>query len=310
MRILDIITRKLSSHHSESPQEPKTSSSQITLTGRFHDDISNEEQGWTTEESNRRLEISTSNEAMNEFPEGGTRAWLVCAAASIILSFTFGMVNSYGVYQSYYESTYPHVSSNTLSIIGSLQSCFTLVFALPSTVAMYYVGTRPLVFVGGFIMCLSYFMLSLQNSVSQVFVIQGLMFGLGSGVAYVHATTVLFQYFDKKKALVQGIQTAVAAVAGVYWPIAARGLIDTVGYRWSNRVIGFIYIPFMLIASVLLKPRLTPPKRKPGQNFLRVNFKVLLDYKFMTINLCWMMYIMALFPGLFYIDLFCQHLMS
>ncbi|GME82838.1 unnamed protein product [Ambrosiozyma monospora] len=127
-------------------------------------------------------------------------------------------------------------------------------------------------------------------------------------MAYVHATNVLYQYFHKKKALVQGIQTACAAIAGVYWPIGVRGLIDTVGYRWSNRVIGFIYIPFMTMATILLKPRLPPPKRKPGQNFLRINFRVILNYRFMTISLCFMLFIMSLFPGLFYIDLFCKRI--
>ncbi|GMF03607.1 unnamed protein product [Ambrosiozyma monospora] len=234
MTTSDIISHKLSTPGADSQHDSNASSfPQSTLDTLDKD----KEFGLSVVDEKQPLEITTSNKDISDYPEGGTRAWLVCVAASTILSFSFGMVNSYGIYQSYYETTYPHVSSNTLSLIGSMQSCFTFIFAIPSTVVMYYVGPQPLVFVGGFIMCLSYFMLSLQNDVWELFVIQGLMFGLGSGMAYVHATNVLYQYFHKKKALVQGIQTACAAIAGVYWPIGVRGLIDTVGYRWSNRVI-------------------------------------------------------------------------
>lgn len=252
--------------------------------------------------------VTDQKAAYTDFPEGGLRAWLVVAAASMIMAMSFGMVNSFGVYQTYYEHTYPTVSSSKISVIGSIQGCFTFSLGVPSTVCMYYVGPQMMVLIGGILAILSFMFLSLQNAVWQLFVIQGIMFGLGSGTMYIHATGVLFQYFNKRKALVQGIITAGASIAGVYWPIGVRELIDKVGFAWANRIIGFLYIPMTLAAVIFLKPRLRPAKRKKGQNFLRLDFSVLKNWRLQLISMTFFIFTLSLFPGLFYVDLFCRRL--
>lgn len=238
-------------------------------------------------------------------PEGGLKAWLVVLAASSIMTMSFGMCNSYGVYQTYYEQKYINVNSNVLSIIGALQAGLTFWGALPSTIGMYYVGAQTMVWIGGLLSCLSFMFLSISNNVWQIFIIQGLMFGLGSGTMYVHSTATTFQYFNRKKALVQGIITASASLGGVYWPIAIRELIDKVGFGWANRIIGFIYIPLVLVAVVLLRPRVKPKKRLSHENFLRINFKVLINWRFIIVYLAFLIFMLSLFPGMYYIDLFC-----
>ncbi len=243
-----------------------------------------------------------------DFPEGGLRAWMVVASASMIMAMSFGMVNSFGVYQTYYEHRYPTVSSSKISIIGSIQGCFTFSLGVPSTVCMYYIGPQRMVLIGGILAVLSFMFLSLQNAVWQIFVIQGIMFGLASGAMYIHATGVLFQYFNKRKALVQGIITAGASIAGVYWPIGVRNLIDDVGFAWANRIIGFLYIPMAAFAVIFLRPRLHPPKREKGQNILRLDFSVLKNWRLQLISLTMFTFILSLFPGLFYVDLFCRRL--
>lgn len=258
----------------------------------------------------KRIEKSLSydkreHSTVDEPPEGGFKAWLVLCAASTIMAMTFGMCNSYGVYQSYYEKRYYNISSSVLSIIGALQSALTFLFALPSTIGMNYLGPQVMVGIGGILCCLSYMFLSISNSVWQVFVIQGLMFGMGSGIMYVHATGVTFQYFEKKKALAQGIITACASMGGVYWPIGVHNLIEKVGFRWANRIIGFLYLPMFIFSVIFLRPRVEPTKRKPGENMLRVKFGVLLNWKFLVVGLGWSSFMLSLFPGLFYIDLFC-----
>lgn len=238
-------------------------------------------------------------------PDGGLKAWLVVGAAASIMSMSFGMCNSYGVYQTYYEEKYQHVPSNVLSIIGALQAGLTLFMALPSTIAMIYVGPQLVVAIGGLLACLSFMFLSISKTVAEIFIIQGLMFGLGSGIMYVHATGVTFQYFNKRKALAQGVITAGASLGGVYWPIGIRNLIDKVGFGWANRIIGFIYIPMVIIAVVFLRPRVKPKPKLDNENFLRLNFTVLLNLRYLMVSVAWFLFLLALFPGFFYLDLFC-----
>lgn len=240
-----------------------------------------------------------------EFPDGGFTAWMVVAAAATIMAMSFGMCNSYGIYQSYYEHTYPNIPSNVLTIIGALQAAFTYFFAVPSTIIMSYIGPQWVVLIGGFISSLAFMFLSISNSPWQLFIIQGVMFGLGSGLMYIQATGVTIQYFNKNKALALGVITAGASLAGVYWPIGIRSMITKIGFPWANRVIGFIYIPMTLFSSFYLVPRFKPQPRKPDENFLRINFNVLKDLKFQCLNVAWFAFMLSLFPGLFFIDLFC-----
>ncbi|KAK1234406.1 hypothetical protein PQX77_002391 [Marasmius sp. AFHP31] len=43
------------------------------------------------------------NDPSDDFPDGGTRAWLVTLGTALTSFATFGFVNSWGVFQSYYE---------------------------------------------------------------------------------------------------------------------------------------------------------------------------------------------------------------
>lgn len=241
----------------------------------------------------------------NDFPEGGFRAWMVVAAASTIMAMSFGMCNSYGVYQSYYEEKYVNTPSNILGIIGALQAALTYFIALPSTILMTYLGPQVVVLIGGLMSSLGFMFLSISNATWQLFIIQGLMMGMGSGLMYIHSTGITMQYFHRRKALALGIITAGSSLAGVYWPIGVRNMITKIGFPWANRVIGFLYLPMTLFSAVFIKPRTKPPKRQPGENILRVKFSVLLDWRFQVLNVAWFAFMLSLFPGLFYIDLFC-----
>lgn len=241
-------------------------------------------------------------------PEGGLRAYLVLAAASTVMALSFGMCNSYGVYQTHYESMYPDVGSNVISIIGCLQVALTFLLAVPSTMGMHWLGPQAMVLLGGTMASLGFMLLSLTGGIWQVFLAQGVLFGIGSGVMYVHATGVTFQYFEKRKALAQGVITAGASLGGVYWPIGARNLIDKLGFAWGNRIIGFIYLPMVAFAVVFLRPRsVASGKSKSNSGGVkRVNFGVVLrDRQFVVICFAWITFMMSLFPGMFYIDLFC-----
>jgi MFS family permease len=269
-----------------------------------------------SEVSDQNIDLSVDKEGEtklayddpNNFPEGGFRAWMVVGAASTIMAMSFGMCNSFGIYQSYYEEKYYKTPSNVLGIIGALQAALTYFIALPSTILMIYLGPQLVVAFGGLLSCLAFMFLSISNATWQIFIIQGLMFGMGSGFMYIHSTGITIQYFNKRKALAVGIITAGSSLAGVYWPIGIRNMIEKIGFPWANRVIGFLYIPLTIFSALFIKPRYKPKPRQPNENLFRINFSVLKDWKFQLINVAWFSFMLSLFPGLFYIDLFCIRL--
>lgn len=59
----------------------------------------------------------------NPFPEGGAKAWLTVAGASVCLFVSFGWVNCAGVFQDYYQTNQlKEYSASAISWIPALQS--------------------------------------------------------------------------------------------------------------------------------------------------------------------------------------------
>lgn len=91
----------------------------------------------------------------DELPEGGW-GWVNALAGSesqstqinlvsggLVLFNTFGMVNAYGVFQTYYQTVmFPSESSSVLALIGAVQGAFLFVFGVFAGKATAYFGTR------------------------------------------------------------------------------------------------------------------------------------------------------------------------
>ncbi|KAJ3737844.1 hypothetical protein DFJ43DRAFT_1046606 [Lentinula guzmanii] len=61
-------------------------------------------------------------ENLDDFPDGGLRAWSMVLGTFLSAFATFGFVNSWGVFQSYYEQTLLKDSSpSDIAWIGSVQ---------------------------------------------------------------------------------------------------------------------------------------------------------------------------------------------
>lgn len=65
------------------------------------------------------VEASTD---LEEFPDGGIRAWLIVGGTMCSAFATVGFVNAWGVFQEYYEETLlKNYNPSTIAWIGSVQ---------------------------------------------------------------------------------------------------------------------------------------------------------------------------------------------
>lgn len=65
---------------------------------------------------------------VDDYPDGGTRAWLVAAGASGAFFCTLGYTNVFGIFQAYYQiNQLPHEGASRIAWIGSIQAF--LIFA-------------------------------------------------------------------------------------------------------------------------------------------------------------------------------------
>jgi MFS family permease len=96
----------------------------------------------------------------------------------------------------------------------------------------------------------------------QFMLAQGVL--MGSSVAFLQfpAFAVVAQYFDKRRAAALGIMVSGSSIGGVVFPIVLSKLLNDsdIGFGWSMRIVGFMVLPFMLLACFIIRPRVPPRK--------------------------------------------------
>ena len=117
-----------------------------------------------------------------------------------------GILNTYGAYQTFYETGELFTStSSTISWIGSLQSYLLLVVG-SLTGPVYDAGyIYQLLWVGSFFVVFGQMMLSLCHTYWQALLAQAFCIGIGSGCLFIPGVAILSTYFNTNLALAVGL---------------------------------------------------------------------------------------------------------
>ncbi|PYH85830.1 major facilitator superfamily protein [Aspergillus uvarum CBS 121591] len=196
-------------------------------------------------------------------PDGGCRAWLQVVGSFFLFFNTWGLINSYGVFETFYEETLLQgTTSSTISWIGSLQS-FLIMFLGVLTGPIYDAGfVIPLLYIGSFLVVFGHMMLSLCQSFWQVLLAQSFCVGIGAGLIFVPSIAILSTYFTTKLPLVIGIAASGSSIGGVIYPILIRELLGRVGFGWTIRIAGFVALFGLGISCAVLRVRVLPAHRR------------------------------------------------
>ncbi|KAL5536515.1 hypothetical protein ACEPAF_337 [Sanghuangporus sanghuang] len=119
------------------------------------------------------------------FPDGGFRAWMTIVSC-FLLSFTsYGQLNAYGVFQTYYiENQLADHSAADIAWIGNIQLGLMYLGGIVSGWAFDSYGSRTLLIIGWLLSTFSLMMLSLAKRYYQIILSQGLGLGLGIAIQY------------------------------------------------------------------------------------------------------------------------------
>ncbi|KAH7103233.1 major facilitator superfamily domain-containing protein, partial [Auriculariales sp. MPI-PUGE-AT-0066] len=212
-------------------------------------------------------------------PDGGWEAWSTVLAGWLILFCTFGYTNSFGIFESYYVGALGK-SASEIAWIGSFQ--LWLQFSIGLIVGRAFDdGYGKALVIGGaafYIICI--FLTSLCKEYWQVFLAQGLGVGLGLGVLFLSAISVLPQWFQRKRVLAIGIVMSGSGVGGVGFPIMLNKLIEHHNYAYAVRTSGYLIIGLLIIACALMRFRVSGRKKRPAH--LQVptsNFRSIIRHK-------------------------------
>jgi MFS family permease len=190
-------------------------------------------------------------------PTPNCSKWLNVAAASAILFIGVGYTNTFGVFQDYYQTTLlPNESPLKIIAIGSVASSLYLILGVFTGRFADLVGYRVSLGIGAALMIGAMFAASVSHEYWQLFLSQGLMFGLGVAFAYLPAVTISRQYFGSRRhGLANGLVVSGGALGGCILPYIVRQLMADLALAQTFRILGYIAAGVLLPCIIILKPR-------------------------------------------------------
>ncbi|KAJ3996135.1 major facilitator superfamily domain-containing protein [Lentinula boryana] len=213
-----------------------------------------------SKDSNLTINDSASDD---DLPDGEFRAWVVLFGTMCIAFTTSGYMSTWGVFQAHYEqSVLKELSPSTIAWIGSLQqSCLyipTLIFAQFLDIEYLHtmLATASLVFI------VATFLIAQCNAYWQFLLLQGILTGITAGVFTGPITTILSQWFLRRRGLALGLYAAGSSMGGTILPIINRALIPLIGFPWTIRVVASIIMLGMILGNLTIKQRIVSAANK------------------------------------------------
>lgn len=199
------------------------------------------------------------------FPEGGFTAWGTVLGAFLIQFCGFGYTAAYGVFQDFYAQKYlTNSTPSAIAWIGSVNAFLILSVGIVSGRMVDRGAFYPVMKIGCLLQCFFLLMLSLAklDGYYQIFLSQGLGFGIAVGLTNVPCIAVVSHHFQRRMAVAMAMVVAGASLGAILYPIMLNHLINRkLGFANSVRVSAGLNSGLLLIANLLMRTRL-PPQSK------------------------------------------------
>ncbi|KAK4248262.1 riboflavin transporter MCH5 [Corynascus novoguineensis] len=194
-------------------------------------------------------------------PNGGLVAWLQVVGGFLIYFSTWGLLSSFPVFQTYYESgELFKASSANISWIGSIQS-FLLQITGVIAGPLYDRGyLRSLLVTGSFLIVFGIMMLSLCTEYWQALLTQAFCIGIGAGLLFIPTVSLIPTWFDTRMGLAIGLAASGSSIGGVIYPIVFSRILPQVGFPWAVRAVGFIALATLIAPLAVFKLRVRAPR--------------------------------------------------
>ena len=203
-------------------------------------------------------------DAEPECPEGGY-GWVVVAAQTTICAMTWGVNASFAVYLSHYTapgSTYfPGTTTTQYTFVGGISVCIALVVSPIASLLSHLFGHRVPMYLGCIVEGAGFIGASFSTKYYQLFITQGLLFGIGLGLLFAPSVQIPAYWFKKRRALANGICAGGSGLGGIIFNIGTDAMIQNLSLGWAFRVTGIIVLVTNFIATTLIK---TPPGCRRG----------------------------------------------
>lgn len=169
-------------------------------------------------------------------PEGvGTRdAWLQVLITHLIIMNSFGLIQSFGIFQLPY-STLLHKSPSTIAWIGGVHIFFVYFLGIFSGWALDRGYYKRLLFLGSILQIIGLLGAGFSKTYWITLISHGVVQGIGNGLMFCPAVTTTAVYFkdSKVKTLALAIAGCGASTGGILFSLIAKYLVDEMGIGYT-----------------------------------------------------------------------------
>ena len=192
----------------------------------------------------------------DEPPDGGY-GWVCVWCTFFINAHTWGINSSYGVFLAHYlaNNNYPGAGPLEFAFIGGLSISQALLVSPLSTYITRVYGTRTTLLSGVALETLALISASFTYEIWQLFLSQGVCFGLGMGLLFVGSVGIIPQWFTTKRSLANGIGTGGSGIGGMTYSLATNAMIDRLGVEWAFRILGIVACTVNCTCAMLMRDR-------------------------------------------------------
>ncbi|KAM5538781.1 hypothetical protein V8D89_007503 [Ganoderma adspersum] len=237
------------------------------------------------------LEDNAPKAEFHDFSDGGLAAWLTVLGAFLALFCSFGQMNAFGTFQSWYTTHQLHdLHPSTVAWIGSVQ-LWVFFFSggfIGRVFDMY--GPRIIMALGTAIYVLSIILTSVARNYCDYLIAQGVLSGLGVGMLFYPPLASISTHFSKYRATALGIAMVGSGIGGTVYPILLEYLFVNVGFTWGVRVSAIICFVFCTTATITVTSGIPPEKASANRAAPWFDLRALKDPKFslLVLGSCFM----------------------
>lgn len=149
-------------------------------------------------------------------PDGGTVAWLQVLSMFLVNVNNWGLVNSFGVFQAFYEEIYlSEYSASSIAWIGTIQGALLLIVGVVSGPLFDRGYFKTTLLTGSIGLVFALMMLSLSRNYYSVMLTQGVLLGIWEGLLYIPSLALVPVWFKRNRGLAIGLSTGGGSIGGV-----------------------------------------------------------------------------------------------
>ncbi|KAK2581547.1 hypothetical protein KPH14_005199 [Odynerus spinipes] len=186
-------------------------------------------------------------------PLDGGYGWIIVFGAFFVQFWVAGLVKSYGVLYVEVMETFKDSSASVASWIPAILSCLCLALAPVTSMLCQKYSCRAVVFVGGLFCALGLTTSYFATRLIHLFFTFGILTGIGGGLSTTPGIILVSQYFDKHRALANGICVSGTAAGSFVFPLLIETLVKNFGFHGTILLLGGCML-HVCVSATLYRP--------------------------------------------------------